>query len=84
MRCVFAISGIKPETIRIEADIDSMSDARREASRYVGELLQEHPMSIWDGDEVRVEVSDHRNLSLFSIVTFGRNAASTIRVFSDL
>jgi hypothetical protein len=74
MLCFFNIAGAvyDPDVEGIE--MASIDDARIEASRYVGELIRDHPNLPWAGEEVRVEVTDARQLVLFTIIVFGVDA----------
>jgi phage terminase large subunit-like protein len=52
----------------------TMGDARLEAARHAGELLRDRPGEVWNGEELRVEVTDSNQLVLFTLITLGVDA----------
>ena len=62
----------KPDDNGLEfATIDQ---ARIEAVRYAGEVLRDHPTLVWTGDDFRIEVTDAKQLVLFTIIVVGVDA----------
>lgn len=55
-------------------ELPSMDDARLEAVRYAGEVLRDHPILIWKGEDFRVEVTDENQLVLFTVLVVGIDA----------
>lgn len=51
------------------SEFASLDTARTQAIRYAGELLRDNADAIWDGNGLRVEVSDERRTPIFAIVT---------------
>lgn len=49
----------------------SMTDARLEAVRYAGEVLRYHPTLVWKGEDFRIEVTDEKQLVLFTVIVVG-------------
>ena len=52
-------------------ELATMSDARVAAARHAGELLRDRPGVIWEGEELRIEVTDARQLVLFTLIVMG-------------
>jgi hypothetical protein len=62
----------KPDDSGLEfATIDH---ARVEAVRYAGEVLRDHPTLVWTGEDFRVEVTDAKQLVLFTVIVVGIDA----------
>lgn len=55
-------------------ELPSISDARRQATLYAGELLRSDPASFWSGEEWKMEVTDDRGLVLFHLIFVGIDA----------
>ena len=74
MLCFFNLAGAvhDPDTTGIE--MATLGDARKEAARYIGQVIRDKPEVVWLGDEMRVEVTDKDQLVLFTIVIFGVDA----------
>ena len=51
------------------SECGALEQARVQAVKFVGELLRHNAESIWDGHDLRVEVSDEDRTPLFAIVT---------------
>lgn len=65
----FDISDGTRETDLTGSQCDSLDQARRLAIKFAGELLQHHSEIIWDGHDLRVEVSDAGRTPLFAVVS---------------
>lgn len=52
-------------------ELPTMGDARVAAARHAGELLRDRPGVIWEGEELRIEVTDARQLVLFTLIVMG-------------
>ncbi|RYG87295.1 MAG: hypothetical protein EON59_07845 [Alphaproteobacteria bacterium] len=76
MLCFFKVAGAvyNPDTEGME--MASIGEARIEAARYIGELIRDKPHIVWEGEEVRVEVTDANQLVLFTIITVGVDSAA--------
>jgi hypothetical protein len=48
-------------------ELRTLADARREAARVLGELLNERPDAIWADGGLRLTVTDDQNLTLFAL-----------------
>jgi phage terminase large subunit-like protein len=55
-------------------ELASMGDARLMAARHAGELLRDRPGVVWQGEELRVEVTDANQLVLFTVIVIGVDA----------
>jgi hypothetical protein len=55
-------------------DLTSMDQARLEAVRYAGEAMRDQPTLAWSGREFRVEVTDEKQLLLFTVMVVGVDA----------
>ena len=47
------------------------------AAQHVAEVIRDRPDAVWAGEEVRLEVTDERQMVLFTIIVFGVDAAAT-------
>jgi hypothetical protein len=52
-------------------ELPSMHEARLMAAKQAGELLRDRPGLAWTGEELRVEVTDSRQLVLFTVIVLG-------------
>ena len=67
----------KPDDDGIECA--SLEDARTQAVQYAGEVLRDHPTLIWTGEEFRIEVTDEKQLLLFTVIVLGVDAPAGSR-----
>jgi hypothetical protein len=49
------------------ADLSNLDDARIEAARRIGKLLQDHAGRLWADEDWQMDVTDQRGLILFVI-----------------
>ena len=66
-RFFFDLAGDMPEADLDGLDLADLDQARSQATRFVGELLQHDGRAIWDGADLRVEVSDAGRVLLFVV-----------------
>ena len=69
----FDISNGRPDRDAEGFEFATLDQARNQAIRFTGELLQRHADMIWEGHDLRVEVSDGARTPLFAVVTSARN-----------
>lgn len=55
-------------------ELPDLESARREAVRYAGEVLSEHPTLVWAGEDFRIEVTDEKKLLHFTLIVVGVDA----------
>lgn len=60
-------------------ELASLGDARVMAAKHAGELLRDRPGVVWGGEELRVEVTDARQLLLFTLIVLGVDSPSSLR-----
>jgi hypothetical protein len=77
MLCFFNVVGSIYDPDRKGVEMPTISAARIHAAKYVAEIIRDQPEAVWTGDEVRVEVTDLRQLVLFTIIVFGVDAAAS-------
>jgi hypothetical protein len=53
------------------AELPDTQAARAYALRYFGNMLESAHCSVWDGNEVRMEVADESGLILFALYLIG-------------
>ena len=58
-------------------DLPSLGQARVMAAQHAGEVLRDRPGVVWDGEELRVEVTDENRLVMFTLIVVGVDAPST-------
>jgi hypothetical protein len=51
--------------------LPTLEKARLEAVRYAGEAMRDQPELAWKGEEFRVEVTDEKQLVLFTVIVTG-------------
>ena len=70
----FNIAGavFDPDVVGVE--LPSLDEARLVAAKHVGEILRDRPGLAWQGEELRVEVTDAAQLVMFTVITVGVNA----------
>ena len=61
--------GFSPDTEGTE--LPDIGAARIEAVRYAGATMQERPNDVWDGRDLRVEVTDDGGRLLCTVVVIG-------------
>jgi hypothetical protein len=77
MLCFFNLAGAAYDPDVEGMELPSIVEARLEAARYIGEVIRDRPNLVWAGEEVRVEVTDARQLILFTIIVLGVDAPSS-------
>lgn len=55
-------------------ELASLGEARETAVRFVADYLRDRPEVVWLGDEVRLEVTDSKQLILFTLIVVGVDA----------
>ena len=60
------------------AELGNMNEARIEAARRIGSLLNEHAQQIWADEDWRMDVTDETGLILFTIHVSAMEAAATL------
>jgi hypothetical protein len=76
MLCFFNLAGAVYDPDVIGYDVDTISQARLLAAKHVAEIIADRPEMVWAGEEVRLEVTDERQLVLFTIMVVGVDAAA--------
>lgn len=67
-RYFFDITDGTREEDQVGADFPSLEAARKQAIRFAGELLRDHSAMIWDGHDLKVEVSNGERVPLFAVI----------------
>jgi len=62
----------KPDDKGLE--FPTLDQARVEAVRYAGEVLRDHPTLVWKGEDFRIEVTDSKQLVLFTVLVVAIDA----------
>jgi hypothetical protein len=76
MKCFFHLAGALQDPDDHGAEIATLGDARILAAKHLAEIIRDQPEAVWAGEELRMEVTDERHLVLFTIITFGVDAAA--------
>jgi hypothetical protein len=58
-----------PDVVGVK--LPSLGEARVMAAKHAGEVLRDRPGVVWGGEELRVEVTDSRQLVLFTLIVLG-------------
>ena len=72
-RFFFDIFNGRPDRDADGFEFATLDQARTQAIRFTGELLQRHSDAIWEGHDLRVEVSNDTGTPVFAVVTSARN-----------
>jgi len=59
------------------ADLSSSDEARIEASKRIGRLLQEHAGKLWADEEWQMDVTNEKGLILFVVTIQALRSAAT-------
>jgi len=59
------------------ADLSDIDDARIEAARRIGKLLQDHAGKLWADEDWQMDVTDEKGLVLFIINVSAIKSAAT-------
>ncbi len=62
------------ERDREGVDLADPASARREAIKYAGAVMADQPDVLWDGRDFRVEVTDEKDLLLYTIIMLAVDA----------
>jgi hypothetical protein len=62
----------KPDDLGTEFPM--IDAARLEAVRYAAGVLRDHPTLVWKGEDFRIEVTDDKQLVLFTVIVVGIDA----------
>jgi hypothetical protein len=76
MRCSFNLAGAIYDPDVEGYEVATIDQARVLAAQHVAEVIRDRPESVWAGEEVRMEVTDERQLILFTIIVVGVDAAA--------
>lgn len=57
-------------------EVATIEEARIKAARYLGEVIRDRPGMVWAGGEVRIEVTDEKQVLIFTVAAFGMDAPS--------
>lgn len=52
-------------------ELADIGEARLMAAKHAGEILRDRPGLVWQGEELRVEVTDENQLVLFTVIVLG-------------
>jgi hypothetical protein len=74
MLCFFNLAGAIYDPDDDGIEVSTIDQARVLAAKYVAEVIRDRPEVVWAGEEVRLEVSDERQLVLFTIIVVGLDA----------
>lgn len=67
--------GFDPDTEGTE--LPDLTTARIEAVRFAGATLQERPDYVWDGRDLRIEVTDEAGKLFCTVIVLGIDAQMT-------
>ena len=77
MRYFFNLAGAVYDPDNEGYELPSLGDARVMAAKHAGEFLRDRPGVVWQGEELRIEVTDENRLVLFTLIVMGVDAPST-------
>jgi phage terminase large subunit-like protein len=77
MRYFFNLAGAVYDPDNEGYELPSLGDARVMAAKHAGEVLRDRPGIVWQGEELRVEVTDKNRLVMFTLIVVGVDAPST-------
>ena len=62
-------------------EFETIAEARVQAVKFAAETLRDRPELAWQGEEYRVEVTDAKQLILFTFVAMGVDSPAVSRMF---
>jgi hypothetical protein len=74
--CFFNLAGSVYDPDVIGYEVATIDQARILAAQHVAEIIRDRPEVVWTGEEVRLDVTDERQLVLFTIMVVGVDAAA--------
>lgn len=78
MLCFFNLAGATYDPDVVGMEMETIDEARVQAARFMGELIRDKPKLAWAGEEIRVEVTDERQLVLFTVIAFGVDSPAAL------
>ncbi|RZI60213.1 MAG: hypothetical protein EOP94_01855 [Zymomonas sp.] len=78
MRCFFNLSGSVIDPDDEGAEIASLAEARLEAVRDLSICLRDEPHLVWQGEELRMDVTDHNRMILCTVIVLGIDAPAAM------
>jgi phage terminase large subunit-like protein len=80
VRYFFNLAGAVYDPDNEGYELPTLGDARIMAAKHAGEILRDRPGVVWQGEELRVEVTDADRLVMFTLIVVGVDApAARIR-----
>lgn len=76
MLCFFNLAGAIHDPDVDGFEVATLDQARILAAAHVAEVIRDRPEVVWCGEEVRLEVTDHAQTVLFTIIVTGVDAAA--------
>ncbi|WP_374758649.1 hypothetical protein [Sphingomonas sp. GV3] len=77
MKCFFNLATLTYDPDLLGVEVATIEEARIKAARYLGEVIRDRPGMVWAGEEVRIEVTNKKQVVLFTVAAFGMDASST-------
>lgn len=74
----FNLAGATYDPDVVGVELPSMAEARLIAATHAGEVLRDRPGLAWEGEELRLEVTDAHQLVLFTVIIFGKESAASL------
>ncbi|MDB5719801.1 MAG: hypothetical protein JWP15_419 [Alphaproteobacteria bacterium] len=78
MRYFFNLAGAVHDPDNAGLELADMGSARLMAAQHAGELLRDRPGLVWQGEELRVEVTDCDRLVMFTVIVLGVDAPASL------
>ena len=70
----FNLAGAIYEPDKEGVELATVGEARHMAVLYASETMRDHPTVVWEGEELRVEVTTAEQLKLFTVIVLGVDA----------
>jgi phage terminase large subunit-like protein len=71
MRYFFNLAGAVHDPDNEGFELASLGDARVMAAKHAGEVLRDRPGIVWQGEELRIEVTDSTRLVQCTVIVLG-------------
>jgi phage terminase large subunit-like protein len=71
MRYFFNLAGAIYDADVEGYELPTFGDARIMAAKHASEILRDRPGAVWEGEELRVEVTDSQQIVLFTLIILG-------------
>ena len=74
MRYFFHLAGAVQDSDDMGVELKGLDQAREQAVKFAAEYLRDRPEVVWLGNELRLEVTNSKEMLLFTLIVAGVDA----------